>query len=222
MVGPLVGAAGIGAASSLASGILGMFGANSARDMQMRAAQNAIQWRVRDAKKAGIHPIYALGASGAAMPAAINTFAPVAEGISEMGQNVGRALLANSSNEMRSDAMTKLTIENMGLQNDLLRSQIGKINSAQLGPGVPAVLEEVVPERPSSGRPMLLAGGSRINTDPFTSSAQDFEDRYGDSEIAQMLFGALIGARDLKASYDARGGFSASAAAEALRRLGLY
>lgn len=35
------------------------------RDLQKEFAQNSIQWRVDDAKKAGIHPLYALGAQGA-------------------------------------------------------------------------------------------------------------------------------------------------------------
>lgn len=34
--------------------------------MQREFAQHGVQWRVKDAKEAGVHPMYALGASGAA------------------------------------------------------------------------------------------------------------------------------------------------------------
>lgn len=59
-VDPLVTAAGIQAAGSLAGGLLG----NNSPNVDYRGAKKGIRWRVRDAKAAGIHPLYALGAPG--------------------------------------------------------------------------------------------------------------------------------------------------------------
>lgn len=193
MVAPLVGAAAISAISSLAAGLLGRSGAKKARKIARHDAANAVQMRTADALKAGIHPIYAMGANINTAPP-INVGEPLATGISDMGQNIGRAMTATSSDGTRSAAYTKLALENMGLQNDLLRSQIGRINSAQIGPGLPAP-GDLIPEVPSSGRP-FLRGGGRIATDPTMSSAQDFENRYG--EMSDFLAGPVIAYKDLK------------------------
>lgn len=197
MVAPLIAGAAISAAGSLAGGLMGMFGAKSAAKKQAKMAKSAIQMRVKDANKAGIHPLYALGAN-VSTPAPINVGAPLGEALSDMGQNVGRAMAATASNETRSGAIAKLTIENMGLQNDLLRSQIAKLNSAQLGPGMPGTSVPVIPETPSSGRPFLSLGGSRIATDPSTSSMRDWEDRYGEEGLAAWLMPLIVGGADVK------------------------
>lgn len=104
-------------------------------------AQNSIQWKVEDAKKAGIHPLYALGAN-------TTSFSPVTVGgggggpfiPDDSGQNLGRAALATLDHFDRQDSlkqqqqMNKLQIENQSLQNDVLRSQLSRLNSAQVGP----------------------------------------------------------------------------------------
>lgn len=62
----LLGASGISALTSIAGGL---FSNSANRSAQERAAQenrevlqNAVSWRVADARRAGIHPLYALGA----------------------------------------------------------------------------------------------------------------------------------------------------------------
>lgn len=82
-------------AGSLISGGFGLAGGainasaskSAAREqarLQREFAQNGIQWRVADAKKAGIHPLYALGANTA-------TYTPVSQDSSGLGNAVADA-----------------------------------------------------------------------------------------------------------------------------------
>ena len=105
--------------------------------LQKEFAKNGIQWKVADAKAAGIHPLYALGAN-------TMSFSPVSAGdggagyISQMGQDVSRAMYATANADQRAASQqSALALENMGLQNDLLRVQISKLSN-QVGPALPS------------------------------------------------------------------------------------
>lgn len=102
-------------------------------------AQQGVQWRVEDAKKAGIHPLYALGANLPTFSPASNVGGedPLGRSIGIAGQNLGRAVTAHQTKKQRvGSQIYALQIERAGLENDLLRSQI--IRSAQTGPPVPS------------------------------------------------------------------------------------
>jgi hypothetical protein len=99
-----------GIASGIGSVVGGLIGANSAQQSQQfnygaqkEFAQNGIRWKVEDAKRAGIHPLYALGASTA-------SYSPVqgysgdygiSDAFSQMGQGVARAAQAKMTKEER-------------------------------------------------------------------------------------------------------------------------
>lgn len=170
--------AAIGAIGSLAGGLLSSKSASDQSaanyEMQKEFAKNGIRWKVADAKAAGIHPLAALGAQTA-------SFAPIATGdymgqaVADMGQNISRAIAAGQSKSERAAELErqtqvqaqaqarqaerdrldvekhKLDVTHMGLQNELLRSQIARFNSAQLGPGMP-----------SASFPSRRAGGSVV------------------------------------------------------------
>ena len=122
-------------------------------NLQREFAQNSIQWRVADAKAAGIHPLFAMGANmGGASPTAYipgGDSAPVDRGdmgasLSNMGQGIGRAVAAMQSKEEREvDAMKVIQIENGHLQNELLKMQIASAQARlardQIGPPMPGV-----------------------------------------------------------------------------------
>lgn len=121
----------------LISNFLGNKAADEQADLQKEFAQNSIQWRVADAKKAGIHPLYALGAQP-------SSYSPVSVGdslgpaLQDMGQDLSRAAAAADSPSGRTaSVLANLSVERAGLENELLRSQIARINSAQVGPGFP-------------------------------------------------------------------------------------
>lgn len=99
-----------GIAAGIGSVAGGLIGAHNARNMwqrnynaQKEFAQNGIRWKVEDAKRAGIHPLYALGAS-------TRSFSPVqgysgdygiSDAFSEFGQGISRAAEAKMTREER-------------------------------------------------------------------------------------------------------------------------
>lgn len=126
-------------------GILGGNREKKARDQeaarQLAFAQNSIQWKVKDAEAAGIHPLAALGAQTASY-----TPQPVGEdsigrGLSEMGQSLGRAGEANRTAGERSDTQARLTalsLERAQLENDKLRAEIAVIQQPANPPPRPS------------------------------------------------------------------------------------
>lgn len=127
------------------------------RQMQLDFAQQGIQWKVADAKRAGVHPLAALGVMPSSYsPVGLHLdsgggFGDVFRSLGAMGQNLTRPRLAGQTPKERSaevargasqlgfqeKAANALTLENMQLQNDLLRSNIARANQAQVGPALP-------------------------------------------------------------------------------------
>lgn len=203
-------AAAIPALASIAGGLLGqdaahdtmksneaMFGAN--QDMQREFAQSGIQWRVEDAKKAGIHPLAALGAQ-------THSFSPISmaqtpdnslgQGIAQAGQDLSRAYFATRSPQARTaEIANALQLENMQLNNELLRSQVNKMNSAQVGPGIPGV--EVVPNKITASRggaPSQEAGQvtdlgfARSKSGLVPVPSKDVKERIEDNIIQEFMW----------------------------------
>lgn len=114
---------------------------------QKEFAQHGVRWKVDDAKAAGIHPLYALGAP-------TTSFAPSYSGTpSSYGQDISRAIDATSTRSERAQnkqmvsnqpsakmqaQSDRLTLDNMALQNELLRSQIARTQADQSGPAFPS------------------------------------------------------------------------------------
>lgn len=127
----------LGAVGSLASSIFGNKAAEDQADLQREFAQNGIRWKVNDAIKAGIHPLYALGAQTTA-------YSPVTVGGADwggVGQNIGSAIDSMRTPAEKADGFTKtvqgLTLQKMGLENELLASQVRLVNQPARGPGMP-------------------------------------------------------------------------------------
>lgn len=169
----------IGAAGSLLGGLLGkeanedaqaaqiaannaMFEKNAA--LQKEFAQTGIQWKVQDAEKAGVHPLYAMGAQTHSFaPVAVgSSFSPdtsMASAVSSAGQEIGRAVSASSSVDAKYNAAVKaLTLQRGELENTLLASQIAKINQAGVTPPMPAASQRWLVD--GQGQTALPAGGA--------------------------------------------------------------
>lgn len=172
------------------------------RALQREFAQSGIQWKVEDAKKAGIHPLFALGGNTATYtPSSVSIGSTsMGDDIARSGQDIGRAINATRTAEARDDAYTAavkaLTLRKGGLENDLLAAQIAKLkasqnpampaatdNKAQAIPGQPATLDRKKPEDVTG----LVMGGRQWPTNKNFSDAQEYENRYGD--IAENVFG---------------------------------
>lgn len=116
---------------------------NAARDnyaAQKEFAQNGIRWRVDDAKAAGIHPLYAMGAQPMSFSPSYVSGDSLANGFMQSGSELGRAIDAGRTAPERTQArLEALSVERAELENDLLRSQIAKINQPGHPPSLPSV-----------------------------------------------------------------------------------
>lgn len=105
--------------------------------LQKEFAQTGIQWKVADAKAAGVHPLAALGATTHSF-SPISVGSPEGAGISSAGQFLGRAIAATDTAGGRTTSVLEgLALERAGLENELLRSQIARVNQ-QVGPPMPS------------------------------------------------------------------------------------
>lgn len=180
---------------------------------QREFAQMGIRWKVADATAAGLHPLAALGAS-------TNSFSPVSVGSTDygsMGQDIGRAIASMKTKDERGEEVAKkaeeLTLEKGALENDLLRSQIRRLNSTGTGPGIPttrtkSAVDEIVGRTVSENAPVKADKieqkaedfpatkvgrpfGYPLQHNPYFGDGQSSEDRYGDSEILSTIKAAV-------------------------------
>lgn len=114
--GSIIGGA-IGAVGSLLGGNMAANNAQALAGMNYEAqrefAQNGIRWKVEDAKRAGIHPLYALGAS-------TSSFSPVSgyggdygisDAAAQLGQGFERAQMSKMTKEERDRQEIRDTIQ---------------------------------------------------------------------------------------------------------------
>lgn len=168
----------IGSLLSAGTNLLsGLFGRSSAakeaekeRAQQREFAQSGIQWKVEDAKKAGIHPLYALGAQTA-------SYSPINTGavsdytdIAKSGQDIGRAIDATRSGRDRISALqtsiAAAQLDGLQVDNQIKRAELASklATNSTRGPGMP----ERIPgntEYDGQGDPIKIVGpGITVNT----------------------------------------------------------
>lgn len=122
---------------------------------QQKLATEGIQMRVRDAKAAGVHPLYALGAAPISYsPISVNSQGPgdfgspgqgpdIGGSLSRMGQGLERALSATMTPSERAlNELQKAQLEESKARTELTRAQtasvLSRMGPSQLGPGIPA------------------------------------------------------------------------------------
>lgn len=218
----------VAAGASILGGILGNKSKEKAAQreyqQQKEFAQSGIQWKVEDAKKAGIHPVYALGAP-------TTSYAPQSVGgpdynfLADAGQNIGRAIDSTRSNPAKAEALaltaSQIQLEGLQLDNEIKRAQLASayaLARQQSNPGLPSLLTtadimgmpgqgdgpQVDRVQPPQFTPSLREGGIRSRVDPYWSDAQAYEDRYG--EMSDFVYGPLVWAADKYYQYG-RGGY---------------
>lgn len=200
----------IGAAGAVADRLLGKQDANKQYEQQKEFAQSGIQWRVKDAEKAGIHPLYALGAQ-------TTSYSPVSVGgasFADVGQNIGRAIDSTRSNTAKADALattaSQIQLEGLQLDNEIKRAQLASayaLANQSSNPGLPTVHTRAgVAGMPGQGNSPQVDGYDRIIKPQLTetlksfgnrqgihsgwSDAQTYEDRYG--EMSDFFYGPAI------------------------------
>lgn len=69
-------------------------------DLQREFAQHGIRWRAEDARAAGLHPLYALGASTPSFSPTVTTD-PIGPALQQMGQSVANAVTRQETSQQR-------------------------------------------------------------------------------------------------------------------------
>jgi len=176
----MIGAA-IAAGANIIGGIMGRNDAQKAAEknaqLQKEFAQHGIRWKVEDAKAAGIHPLAALGAQTTSFaPVNVGAGSHIATGLSGAGQDISRAINSTRTNSERMDAYTKtvqdLNLRRMGLENDLLASQIAKIHQAGTPPAMPSVAERHLVEGQGDSPLVISNPQSRTMSAPEAGSQE--------------------------------------------------
>lgn len=167
--------------------------------MQKEFAQHGLRWKTEDAKRAGIHPLYAVGAPSVSFaPSSVGSTSmhdpSMGNAISQGGADIGRAIATTQTvGERQYDNQIRaLQLERGSLENELLRSQIRR-QVVETGPAFPTSGDPSV-IMPSTVTAPRIAGHT-ISVDPGMSDAQDFEDRYG--ELVSLPAGVGIAVSDL-------------------------
>lgn len=147
-------------------------GQNKEIELQKEFAQNGLRWKIEDAERAGIHPLAALGATGA-------SYSPVglggndtAAGFSAAGDSIARAVDATRTTGEKAGAYQKtvqdLTLQRMGLENELLGSQIAQIRQGGMRPSFPTgtPIDDAIPASLIESKPMERHGWDGSNREP--------------------------------------------------------
>lgn len=190
-------------------GILGNNQAQSNYDQQMGFAreqfeyqkmlhQNQLQWRVEDAKKAGLHPMAALGLSSMQFSPVSGPSSASADysWIGDLGQNLDYAATKGKTNVQQAQAFAlaqksgEVQIEGQELDNEFKRLQIMSLVSrlTQTGPAAPEVntnnpINE--PDSPFTDKPIVRDGwlldekGRKISVIPSEAMKGRTEDVLG-------------------------------------------
>lgn len=189
------------AASNLVGGWINSAAVDRTNDMKERAnaleaarqrefAQSGISWKVEDAKRAGIHPLYAIGAQTTSYaPQTIGYEADTSLGnaVAKSGADISRAMDATRTTEQRAEAAvtSKLSLERAGLENELLRTQIAKMRG-QVGPPMPALNDrDAIPGQPAT-RTINIPGIGDVSAIPSESTQDAVSKEYGDEGLPQI------------------------------------
>lgn len=158
--------------------------------LQREFATQGIRWKVDDARAAGVHPLYALGANTVSYSPVSVGGAPdtsLGSGVASAGQDLSRAIDSTRTAGERSvaAAASALALEKGGLENELLRVQIAKMR-AQVGPPMPALNDpNGIPGQPAT-RVVSLPGDTKVFTNPSETQQDDISKEYGDEGLPQI------------------------------------
>lgn len=189
---PLVTAGLISAGSSLLGGLFGSKKAKQQNDdnvkYQKQFAQHGLSWRVDDARRAGIHPVAALGAQGASYsPSAVVD--PMGDAMASAGQSI-----ANSVRQKVVSPVDQSIIDRNKADADFLREQTRASIQARINQKPTSGEVQTLPVDTAKNSGFTLPGGKVVPIGPH-SGAEFYEQRYGD--IAQELGGVITLGGDL-------------------------
>ena len=106
---------------SVVGAVTGITNAKKNRDTQKEFAQNGVQWRVNDAKKAGIHPVYSLGYNGHSFQN-VGLDGGTDYGLQGLGQSIENAVRSDEPDEdsvLFQKENNRLTLQGQELENQM-------------------------------------------------------------------------------------------------------
>lgn len=173
---PFIAAAALTAASAYAASRENDQAERAQRDMaadnialQKEFAQNSLRWKVEDAQKAGIHPLYALGAQGTSFSPVSLGSSPdhsISSGLADMGQNVTRAMSATRTAPEKEAAAINLQHAKANLDGQIIDNQIKQTQLRQM--------QATSPSFPTGGDTNFIPGqgnsGMKVNAAERTAS----------------------------------------------------
>ena len=180
--------------SSLIGGLFGQSAQNKSLDWQKKYARNRISYTVADAKKAGIHPLAALGSSAAGtMGSPIPGGSPMGDAIGDAGAAIGAHLSKREARAAES--------EERAARLDVLRSEASRNRASAQAMLADATSRTAimqarakavdVPTTDVVGHPTVgvvaTGKGQRLVADPDYSDAEVAQQRYG--EVGEFAFG---------------------------------
>lgn len=166
----------------------GLWSGNQQARLQKQQMRHGIEMRVEDAKRSGIHPLAALGANIQPVPGQPVLGDAALGGLAAAGNKLGgigseAAELANKETESR--------IRRNNAETDAFVAQSRTIaGAARQPPGA------------TRGGPLSAGAIGTIHANPRWSSAQAFQDRYGD--LIENLAGAAIASADARYNRERR------------------
>lgn len=218
---PLVTSSLIGAGSNLLGGLFGggddgptlWQQYNEKEQSSYRMAENLPEKQVLGFRKAGIHPLAGLGipsggSGGMAQVGGDSSGRNFADYAAEAGQGISRAVAAYASREEREMAIasSKLSLENMELQNARLASEVALMRQAGTPPGFSAMNPDAPDARYSlqKDRPIGYGDQAPILREAINPSGHKIrvwnEEDLGDNEMASILHGIMYTAPDMAKS----------------------
>lgn len=148
----------IAAGGSLLGGLLGAASNKKANEqnaaLQREFAQNGIRWKVADAKAAGLHPLAALGVNTLSASPSYVGDTSMANAVSNMGQDIGRAVNSTRTNKERADKFAEMQMRSMelDLQNKELNNQLISSEIARVRDNTPPTPSGTLPNRDLAGQ----------------------------------------------------------------------
>lgn len=199
---PLVTSALISTGGSLLGNLFGggMSAASSARfnyRTQKEFAKNQIGWRVADAKRAGIHPLAALGMNPASSsPVAVPGESSSGDVFRDAGQNIGRAIASGQTTlERLNERLIESQIAGQDLDNEYKAQEIMSRQNLLYGQVPPSISLNPSPQEMSAQDEL----GRVAASNPFW---QRYTDISGDSvwgphgsnasESAESILGSTL------------------------------
>jgi len=161
--------------------------------LQEKFAQEGIRWKVADAKKAGIHPLYALGAQTTSFQPSSIGHQPnsISENLSRAGQSLDRAIATKGTRlERLNERLLETQIRGQEIDNDKKASDLARTSGAQVSPPFPTSVHKGVDAGvPNSSQLFMNPDGTKTLW-PSVDAKQAIEDSL--YEYEHMFHNRLI------------------------------